>query len=173
MIFIPGNVPSVKNTKSYTSHGVFHSKTVKKYLQKIGVKHYRPREMKNRKTGVIKPKLEEHKKQPNFFKLSVGNYFDNITYPALIGVHFIRGTRHAADFHNLCQIIFDLLSAHDFIEDDDMSHVIPIPLFIDGKAFTFGKENPGVYIKIIKKKKAQEISNLLSLEEGKKDGLLD
>ncbi len=32
IIFIPGNIPSLKNSKIATSKGVFSSKTVKKFL---------------------------------------------------------------------------------------------------------------------------------------------
>lgn len=168
MIFIPGNVPSVKNTKTYTNKGVFHSKTVRKYLQKIGIKNYRPTEKKDKKTGVITPKLEEYKTRPNFFRLSVQNYFDGIKYPAIVGFHFVRGTRHKADFHNLVQIVADLLTAHDFIEDDNMTYITPVPMFINGQVFTYSKENPGVYVKILSKAKAQELTKLLGFNQENK-----
>ena len=39
-IFIPFNVPSLKNSKIKTTRGIFPSKTFKKYLQAIGIQHF-------------------------------------------------------------------------------------------------------------------------------------
>ena len=38
--------------------------------------------------------------------------------------------------------------AHDFIEDDDMDHFIPMPFKVKKKWYSYNKENPGVWIKI-------------------------
>jgi hypothetical protein len=38
--------------------------------------------------------------------------------------------------------------AHDFIEDDDMSHFLPVPLKINGQWYSIDPDKPGVYIKI-------------------------
>ena len=40
MIFIPYNTPSLKNSKIKTSKGIFSSKTVKKYLNSLGIQKY-------------------------------------------------------------------------------------------------------------------------------------
>jgi len=39
-IFIPGNIPSLKNSKIMTSKGLFSSKTVKKFLRSHGIQSY-------------------------------------------------------------------------------------------------------------------------------------
>jgi galactose-1-phosphate uridylyltransferase len=72
-------------------------------------------------------------------------------YPLSIGFHFVRGSKHKFDFHNAVQIIADLLVAHDFIEDDNMDCLIPYPLEINGKYYTYDSKNPGVYISIFNK----------------------
>lgn len=135
-IFISGNVPSSKNSKVATSNGVFHSKTVQKYLQYIGVKHY----------SGTKKTVTEYKKRRNLFKESVGAYFQSSRYPLFLGVHPVRQTKRKADFHNICQIILDLLVAHQFIEDDNMDYVVPTPLLINNQIYTVDKHNPGVFL---------------------------
>jgi hypothetical protein len=138
MIFIPGNVPSSKNSKIATAKGVFNSKTVANYLRQIGVQAF------SHKHGVT-----EFKRRENLFRKSVGQYFDGIAYPAIIGFHFIRDSKRKFDFHNAVQIVADLLVAHRFISDDNMDCMIPIPLALDGKWYAVDKTNAGVWIKIM------------------------
>ena len=147
MIFIPYNVPSSKNSKVKTAKGVFNSRTVAKYLQKIGVRGY------SRATGV-----KEYKTRDNVFRGCVGNYFEGIEYPVVLGIHFVRDTHRRFDFHNACQIILDLLVWHGFIRDDDMSSIIPVPMKMDGRWFSVDKRQPGVYLKIKCGSKLGELS---------------
>ena len=42
LLFIKGNVPSLKNSKIKTSRGIFSSKTVKRYLNSLGIQSYSP-----------------------------------------------------------------------------------------------------------------------------------
>lgn len=137
MIFLPGNVPSLKNSKVATKHGVFHSKTVRKYLQALGVKSFSAR------SGV-----ENYKTRPNMFEMHFRGQFDDISYPLPIGFHFVRSTKRQFDFHNAVQIIADLLVAHRFIEDDNMDCMIPIPMVINGKWYSVDKRQPGVIVKV-------------------------
>lgn len=145
MFFIPNNVPSLKNSKIKTSHGIFPSATVKKYLQKLGIKSY----------SSSKKIVEEYKQRPNIFK-DFAKYFVDIEYPILIGFHFVRGTKHKFDFGNAVQILADLMTAHKFIEDDNMDCFIPFPMNENGDIvinnktnwYSYNKEEPGVWIKI-------------------------
>ena len=137
-IFIPGNVPSSKNSRVSCAKGSFHSKTVRKYLQNIGVKQFSAR------SGV-----ENYKTRPNLFAEAVSSYFEAVTYPVELGFHFVRGTRHKFDIINATQIICDLLVAHGYIVDDDTDHLIPSSYTINGKWYTYDRENPGVFLKIL------------------------
>lgn len=141
MIFIAGNVPSLKNSKVATSKGVFMSKTVRKYLQALGIKNY----------SVSKKTVERYKTESrvNIFDLSILPMREALRHedpPYLIGLHFVRGTKHKFDFINTAQIIFDLLVAHTVIQDDSMEYLIPYALQISGKYFSYDKEDPGVII---------------------------
>ena len=143
MIFIPGNVPSSKNSKIATAHGVFHSKTVKKYLTKLGIQSY----------SVSKKTVVEYKTKPNEFdklRIKFEEEFKDSEYPWIVGIHFVRDSKRDFDFHNIVQIIADLMVAHDFIIDDNMKYFIAIPFKIDDKYYSISKTNPGVYIKNLK-----------------------
>ena len=137
-IFIPGNVPSSKNSKVMTKKGIFHSKTVRKYLQKLGVKKYSAKGFEN------------YKNRPNLFLKAVSPLKMEILKsdppPFLVTFFFVRGTRHRFDFINACQIICDLLVAHGVIEDDNMDFLIPMPVRIDGEWYNYNKESPGVWL---------------------------
>lgn len=142
-IFLPYNVPSSKNSRINTSRGSFPSATVSRYLRALGIQSY----------SASRKEVIEYKTRPNVFKSTLEDYFkdvNEIEIPIKIGFHFIRGTRHKFDFHNAIQIIADLLTAHGFIEDDNMDYLIPFPLELEGKYYSYDKENPGVIIKILK-----------------------
>jgi hypothetical protein len=141
MIFIPYNVPSLKNSKVATSKGVFHSKTVKKYLQKIGVKDFNSR----------KKTVENYVKRPNIFNLKCNQYFQDIEYPVEIGFHFVRDSKREFDFHNAVHILADLLVSHRFIKEDSMNYFIPSAMKLDGKWYSIDKKSPGVYVRILNK----------------------
>ena len=138
-IFISGNVPSSKNSKINTSRGSFNSKTVQKYLRSYGIQHY----------SSSKKEIKTYKTIPMTFPVDeLKELFKDKQYPIIIGMHFVRGSKHKWDFHNACQIILDLFTAFDIIEDDNMDCIIPECLFINGKHYSYSKENPGVIVLI-------------------------
>lgn len=141
LIFIPNNVPSLKNSKVKTSRGIFSSKTVKKYLGKLGIQTY----------SVSKKTVTGYVRRPNKFKLLVPEFeaeLEGSIPPFEIGLHFVRDSKRAFDFNNASQIIADLMVAHGIIEDDNMNYFLPYPLKINNQAYTVDKNNPGVFVKI-------------------------
>ena len=50
-------------------------------------------------------------------------------YPVKVGFHFIRSNRLRFDFHNAIQIVADRMVHHNWLPDDDMDHLIPVPLY--------------------------------------------
>lgn len=138
--FIKGNVPSSKNSKVKTSKGIFHSKTVMNYVRSLGIQHYSP----------SKKEVKGYVNRPNLFLFYLGSSFieelKNTPKPIKLGFYFRRKNKNKGDFNNLTQIITDLLTAHDLIEDDDMSNLLIYPL---AEGFTYDKINPGVTLKIL------------------------
>ena len=143
LIWISGNVPSLKNSKVKTSRGIFSSKTVKKYLANLGIQRY----------SSSRKKVLGYKTRPNIFQEQIVpqiiELLENKEPPFEIGFHFVRGTKHKFDFNNANQLIADLIVAHDVLEDDNMDYFIPFALKIDNKFYSVDKTNPGVWIKII------------------------
>ena len=142
MIFIPGNVPSSKNSRINTTKGSFASKTVKSYLNSLGIQSYSSSK-KLVKGYVNKPNLIESLRE-DFLKQTSGKEL-----PLEIGFHFIRDSKRKFDFHNIVQVVLDLMTAHDIIIDDNMDCVIPFALKMDSKFYSVDKEQSGVWIKII------------------------
>lgn len=139
MIFIKGNVPSLKNGKP---NGIYHSKSVTKYLRSLNIQGYSA----SRKT------VKEYKdsNRPNLFRQQIGNYFDNIDYPIVLGMHFVRNSyRRKFDLMNAAAILHDLLTAHEYIEDDNATCIIPAFFRINNQWYSVDKENPGVWLKIL------------------------
>lgn len=141
LIFIPGNIPSSKNSRINTKNGSFASKTVKKYLTSLGIQSYSSSK-KIVKGYVNKPNLIEELK-PQFEQL-----IKDKELPLEIGFHFVRDSKRKFDFHNIVQVILDLLTASDIIIDDNMDCVIPYALKLDNKFYSYDKENSGVWITI-------------------------
>ena len=141
MVFIQGNIPSSKNSKVATSKGVFHSKTVTKWLREQGIQHY----------SVSKKEVTLYKTKPCIFPEKELRYFlsKNIERPLKLGIHFVRASKTKFDFHNICQIVMDLMVAFDIIEDDNMDCILPFPMQINGSWYSVDKNNPGVYIAIL------------------------
>lgn len=154
MIFIEGNVPSLKNSKVKTSRGIFSSPTVSKYCRSLGIQNY------NVNKKIIKGYVD--KTRPNKIEVlreDFKNMMKGKELPIFIGYHQVRNTKRLFDFSNSVEILQDLFQAHGFIEDDNVKHVFPIPMTIEGELptiknirnkdwYSVDKENPGVYIKI-------------------------
>lgn len=141
MIFIEGNVPSSKNSKINTSKGSFMSKTVKKYLRMYGIQTFssRKKEYKGYKTIPMTFPVEE-----------LRDLFSGVVYPVVVKFHFVRGSKHKFDFVNVVQILADLFTVFDIIPDDNMDYFLPKVMFRNDEAYTYNKENPGVYINVEK-----------------------
>ena len=141
MVFVQFNTPSLKNSKIATSRGVFASKTVMKYLRAHGIQHY----------SSSKKEITRYKTIPMIFPIDeLRELFSTAEYPIKIGFHFVRDSKRTFDFNNSTQILLDLFTAFDIIEDDSMQYVLPFPMEIDGSYYTINKENPGCWIDILK-----------------------
>jgi hypothetical protein len=154
MIFIPGNVPSLKNSKVKTGRGIFASPTVTKYLRKLGIQRFSSG--KKEVVGYV------DKTRPNViesFREDVAKMCIGKENPLFIGFHQVRNSKRKFDFGNSVELIQDLFTAHDFITDDNVEYVFPVPMTQDGRLpttdnlrdeqwYSVDKENPGVFIKI-------------------------
>lgn len=139
-VFIPGSVPSSKNSKVATKTGLFHSKSVGKYLRSLGIMSY----------SVSKRMVTGYKTIPSTYPIEdLTDLFKDSVSPVKVGLHFVRKDKKQFDFHNISQIIFDLMVAHGIIDDDNMDCVLPFPYQINDRWYSVDKENPGVYVSIL------------------------
>ena len=153
LIWVPYNTPALKNSKVKTGRGIFSSPTVKKYLRKLGIQSYSSG--KKIVKGYVTRPNEFEKLRQQFEKALL-----NKGFPVLICFHFIRDSKRLFDFGNATEIIFDLLTAHDIIPDDNISFIFPSIMTVDGilpneenirelEWYSIDKECPGVWIKIV------------------------
>lgn len=117
-IFISGNVPSSKNSQTWTGRFLVKSKTSQRYIKET------------------KSQWLKHAKQ---FR----EQFDRLPKPVKITFKFIRGSKHKFDYINPCQTIQDLMTQHGWIPDDNADEIIPI-----FEQYEYDKQNPGVEVTI-------------------------
>lgn len=125
LIFIPGAVPSSKNGRIRTKSGLFIASKATQHWRKITL----PLWTHNRRA---------------FVEQCIGK-----DAPFIVGMHFVRGTRHRWDFINPCQTIQDEMTYHQWLADDNVEHILPVPLKVNGQYWSYDKNNPGVYIKVL------------------------
>jgi hypothetical protein len=147
--YIPGHVPSSKNLQRC---GV--TKTGKPYAYPDN----RVREYHQLTDNIFAAKAEKfYRGYENGTDLAG---YPNYSYPVKVGFHFIRKDNRRFDFHNALQVVADRMVHHQWIEDDDIEHFIPVPLYyappvkyinweFNSGWYTVSKSNPGVCIRII------------------------
>lgn len=123
-IFIPGNVPSSKNSKIWTGRHLIWSKTATKY---------------------IKDTEKYWISNCNIFRFNASGAIDReAEYPIDVSFRFIRGSKHKFDYVNPLQTVLDLMVRYGWIPDDNADIIVPV-----FEQYEYNKENPGVYIRIL------------------------
>ena len=118
-IFIPGNVPSSKNSKLLTGKLLINSKTVMNYIRES--------------------KEDWVKNKDSFLEM-----IKDKEMPYKISFKFLRKTRRKFDYINPCQTAQDLMVKYGYIQDDNCDCIIP-----SFEVYEHNKENPGVIIKVL------------------------
>lgn len=142
-IFIARNIPSLKNSKVKTSKGIFPSKTVTNFLRSYGIKHY----------SSSKKTVEGYARTPDTFKPIADRLRDELSKidkPYKLQFYFVRKTKSRFDFGNCSEILADIFTAYNVWDDDNCDNFLPFPWVIDNACYKVDKDNPGVYIKVIK-----------------------
>lgn len=124
-IFIPGNVPSSKNSRSLAivngKPKSFESKLCREYRKQNG--------------GLF---MDLHKK---FSQSLIGK-----SKPYRIEFLFARKTKQRFDHHNAVQLLLDMMSEYGWIVDDNADEALAVPPI---KPYFIDKNNPGVYITVL------------------------
>lgn len=98
--FIPGNVPSSKNSRQWTGKYYIASKTTQKYR-------------KTTQEYWINLKDEFIKNLPK-------------DKPYIIEFKFVRGNKHKFDYPNPLQTVLDEMVKYGWIEDDNADVILPV-----------------------------------------------
>ena len=120
-IFIPGNVPSSKNSKQWTGRNLIWSKPAREYREKTQW----------------------------LYTSETANFLDMVSEspkPLIIGFYFVRDSRRKFDFCNPVQTVCDLMVSYGWIPDDNIEEIIPVPVRIKKSFYHTDKNHPGVYI---------------------------
>lgn len=118
MIFIPGNVPSSKNSKQWTGKMLISSKTVRNYIK-------------------------EHEKDWALYKNDFQKLVKNKPKPYKVTFYFIRDTKRKFDYINALQLPCDLMVKYGWLLDDNCDEIIPII-----KGYEVDKKRCGVIIDV-------------------------
>ena len=133
MIFIPGNVPALKNSKMIIGLGAKCPKC-KCSPRRILISSKTVRTWKK----VTEPYWQQNKQE--FIKL-----ISKLEPPYKIGFYFQRKSRHKFDYTNAIDTLQDEMVHQNWLEDDNATMIIPVAL-----GFEHCKDNPGVVIKVMK-----------------------
>lgn len=131
MIFIPGNVPSLKNNKIIIG---------------IGAK-CRCCKQSPRRVLISSKSVRQWKKDTDKYWKQYKNEFlemlSNSEAPHKISFKFIRKTRHKFDYTNALDTVQDEMVQQGWLEDDNATVIKPIL-----RTFKYDKLNSGVYIDV-------------------------
>ena len=105
-IFIPGNVPSLKNSKQI----FVNKKTGKSFITS---------------SALYKKYVKESDIHWRIFKPAFLKMIEGKSLPYTIQFFFIRDKHKAFDYVNISQGPLDLMQAHGWLENDDNRNVIP------------------------------------------------
>jgi hypothetical protein len=123
--FIPGNVPSSKNSRQWTGKYFIASKSTQQY---------------RKQTECYWTEYKEE------FLLEAAKH----EAPYVIAFEFIRGTKHKFDYVNPLQTIQDEMVKYEWIEDDNADILIPVLL-----PYKYDKTSPGVIIYFLNDEKTK------------------
>jgi len=121
-IFIPGEVPSSKNSRI-----AIQTETTNKTIPSKATRSYK-------------------KESANTYKDLRGDFHkmvEGLHPPFTVYYKLVRKRKAEFDFHNAIQIIADMMVLHGWLQNDDSKTVRFIPLLE-----IYDSENPGVYITI-------------------------
>lgn len=123
--FIPGNVPSSKNSRQWTGKYFIASKSTQLYRK----------DTEPYWTAFKEEFLQEAAKHEP---------------PYVVAFEFIRGTKHKFDYVNPLQTIQDEMVKYEWIEDDNADILIPVLL-----PYKYDKTSPGVIIYFLNDEKTK------------------
>ena len=118
-IFLPGNVPSSKNSKQWTGKFLVSSKTTRNW-EKATKDHF----IQLREVFL--------------------NLIADKEYPLKVEFTFVRDSKRKFDYVNPLQTIQDAMVRHEWIPDDNCDIIIP-----SFGLYQYNPKEPGVWLKVL------------------------
>jgi hypothetical protein len=153
-LFIPGNTPSLKNSKEIFQQYTGKSSCCNAPYIKLAVKQYKCTACNNAcqlgKRPILVPSknvMDYVESIKDFFVINRIRWNDLIRgkqLPIKIGFYFVRESAREFDFDNAGQVLQDQFKAHGWITDDSMINIMTYPLGTHKD-----KMNAGVYIVVL------------------------
>lgn len=140
-IFIPGEVPSSKNSKEIGFIFLKRGTPGKIFVERNG--QMMPVRLNLNSSNATKRYVKEHFIDYIAKKVEFQRLAKNYTAPYRLCFKFIRGSRRKFDYINAAQIVQDMMVEHGWITDDNCDEVRPY--FLE---YEYDKNNPGVLISI-------------------------
>jgi hypothetical protein len=122
-IFIPNNVPSSKNSRQLIGGD-----------KPMNIESNLCRQYRKANNGIYFDKAKEFSRQAKTKQKPLNVY-----------MFFIRTSKRRFDYHNACQLVFDLMTEYGWIDDDNADEVLLTPP-VFGKGYSVNKNNGGVFI---------------------------
>ena len=129
--FIPGNVPSSKNSRRIV--------TIKRKdgtKQQLSIASDQTKRYQANVAYIFRAKKSLFRKTI----AAIG------PAPYYIGFFFIRKSKHRFDQINPAQTVQDEMVDHEWIDDDDVTNFCPCPVFIENSFWKHHAKDPGVLI---------------------------
>jgi Holliday junction resolvase RusA-like endonuclease len=123
-IFIPGNTASSKNSKQWTGTRLIWSKLAREYRDNTAIFY-------------------------SMYRLKFQASCKGKDKPLKVGFYFVRDSRRKFDFVNMVQTVQDIIVRAEWLPDDNMDEMVPVPVEVNGQVYHVDKENPGVYIMVL------------------------
>lgn len=134
-IFIPGEVPSLKNSKVL-------------YLKNKNTKDGGTRKIPAMTSSKF---VQKYKSETcwhyKLFAQNFRNLLKDKTKPYLIEFQFVREHHDNWDFANMVQMPQDMMSDFGWIEDDNVNIMLPMPNTVE--PYIINPLRPGVWIKVL------------------------
>ncbi len=164
-IYIPGNVPSLKNSKQIFQMNTGKSHCCNAPYTKIAVKQYKCTKcnvvsgmLGKRATLVPSETHKKYKEATTSYYIKEAKKFSemvmNMHLPLYIGLYYIRSTERNFDFDNATSTVMDLITANQWIADDSANIILPVPL-----GYHVDKKHQGVIIVVTDKKPTYHYEN--------------
>lgn len=140
-IFIPGEVPSSKNSKEIGFLYMKKGSESSIYHKKNGT--FRPVRLNLNSSKATKRYVKEREWDYAAKKKEFAELVKGYEAPYRICFKFFRKTKRKFDYINAAQIVQDMMVKYGWVEDDDCVNIRPY--FLE---YEVDKENPGVLISI-------------------------